>query len=277
MRDIKIDEQYVYIDSQHIYLKRFQSELSDASKLPIILLHESLGSVALWKDFPKQLAQATGHEVIAYDRLGFGLSSALTDSLTADFVWQEAKGAFAAVIQACKLNQFIVLGHSVGGGMALSVAAEYPEHCQAVISVSAQAAVESLTLAGIQAAKVNFQKPELYNRLAKYHMDKTQWVLDAWTETWLAPMFANWNLDEILSRVNCPVQVIHGAKDQYATLAQPERIVAQVCGPVELYILDDCGHFPHQEKTSDMIQLIHKFVANIPPMMHSATPSLHCV
>lgn len=260
MTDIKTHEQYIDIESQQIYLKRFQPALSNPNKPPIILLHESLGSVTLWKDFPRLLAQATGHEVIAYDRLGFGQSSAITTQLNADFVWQEANGSFRALIQACDLDQFMVLGHSVGGGMALGVAAAYPQQCRGVISIAAQSSVEMVTLAGIQAAKINFQQPELYRRLAKYHADKTQWVLDAWTETWLSADFSKWNLDEILSQVYCPVQVIHGAQDEYATLAQPKRIAAQVSGDSMLCILEDCGHFPHQEKTADVVDLISTFI-----------------
>lgn len=261
MTDIKTDEQYIDIGSHKIYLKRFQPVLSNQSKPPIILLHESLGSVTLWKDFPKLLAQTTGHEVIAYDRLGFGQSSAIATQLEEDFVWQEAHRGFRALIQACGVDQFMVLGHSVGGGMALAVAAAYPRQCRAVISIAAQSSVEMVTLVGIQAAKINFQKPELYRRLAKYHADKTQWVLDAWTETWLSPDFSKWNLDEILTQVYCPVQVIHGAQDEYATLAQPKRIAAQVSGDSTLCILEDCGHFPHQEKAVAVIDLIYKFIS----------------
>lgn len=260
MSNITTTEQYIDIESKQIYLKRFQPLIS-TNKAPIILLHESLGSVALWKDFPAILAKETSREVIAYDRLGFGLSSALTTKLADDFVWQEAQDGFAVLIQSFDLDQFIVLGHSVGGGMALGVAATYPKQCQAVISLSAQAAVETVTLDGIQAAKINFQKPELYQRLAKYHAEKTQWVLDAWTETWLSPSFAHWNLDQVLARVHCPVQVIHGAEDEYASLAQPERIASQVQGHSELCILNDCGHFPHQQKAADVVDMINRFIA----------------
>lgn len=265
---IESTEQYINIQSNQIFLKRFLPEegyifACAVNKAAIILLHESLGSVALWKQFPQALANATGREVIAYDRMGFGLSSMHCGDLAADFVWAEAKGDFAAVVETYDLERFIVLGHSVGGGMALSVAAHYPIQCQAVVAISAQAKVEQLTLDGIEAAKHQFKDQKLFQRLAKYHGEKTQWVLDAWTETWLAPDFSSWDLTAVLNQVYCPVQVIHGAADEYATQAQPEQIAAQVRGQVELYILEDCGHFPHQEKMTDVIQLVQKFVADL--------------
>ncbi|MDQ8935113.1 alpha/beta fold hydrolase [Acinetobacter rudis] len=266
MGAIQSYEEFISFQSQQIYLKHFfadksSSQLDTIDKSPIILLHESLGSVALWKQFPQTLANATGREVIAYDRIGFGLSSDCNEQLEHDFVWAEAQGAFKAIVDACELKQFIVLGHSVGGGMALSIAAAYPSQCLAVISISAQAKVEQLTLDGISAAKENFKAPELFQRLAKYHGEKTQWVLDAWTETWLAPAFATWHLSHVLNQIYCPVQVIHGDIDQYATQSQPEQIASQVKGEVQLCILEECGHFPHQEKTAEVVQFVQHFVS----------------
>jgi pimeloyl-ACP methyl ester carboxylesterase len=265
---VESNEYYINVQADKIYLKYFRPEYgalqpSDIKNVSIVLLHESLGSVAVWKQFPQLLANHTGCQVIAYDRLGFGLSSARTDMLTDDFVWTEAKDTFAAVIEACQLDKFIVLGHSVGGGMALSVAVAYPQQCLAVISLSAQAKVEQLTLDGIQAAQENFKDHKLFQRLAKYHGVKTQWVLDAWTKTWLAPAFLAWDLAHILEQVQCPVLVIHGAQDEYATCAQPEQIAAQVKGEVQLCILEGCGHFPHQEKTAEVLQHVHVFIESL--------------
>lgn len=263
MDHINITEHFVSTGKGDIYFKRFRSTTGTSNKPPIILLHESLGSVALWKDFPTQLVEATGQEVIAYDRLGFGQSSSLRSLPSLDFVWQEANEGFAALLEFCQLKKFIVLGHSVGGGMALAAAAIYPAQCKAVISISAQAKVEAMTIKGIQAAKLNFNKPKLFERLAKYHGKKTQWVLDAWTETWLSPRFAQWNLDAVLPGVHCPVQVIHGAQDEYATFAQPQQIVSLVAGDAKLSVLENCGHFPHQEKTAEVLNIVQTFLSRI--------------
>lgn len=244
-----------------IYVKEWQPEpIHDANQACIILIHESLGSVALWKDFPKQLAEITQRRVFAYDRLGFGQSSALTDPLELNFVQLEAEQSFTQLIQYFKLEKFIVMGHSVGGGMASSCATIFPTQCKAVIVESAQSCVEEVTLAGIREAKINFKNEKLFQRLAKYHAEKTQWVLDAWTETWLSAEFKNWNLDQILPKVYCPMLILHGELDQYATLAQPQRFAELTRGEKQLVIIPDCGHFPHFEKTEIVLQSIQLFL-----------------
>ena len=147
--------------------------------------------------------------------------------------------------------------------MAAVCAALYPFNCVALITESAQAMVEDVTLEGIRKAKVNFKNEKFFNRLAKYHADKTQWVLDAWTETWLNPAFAAWSLYRYLAQVCCPVLSIHGEQDEYATLAQPQRFVERVQGAAELCIIPECQHFPHQEKPEQVLQVIKQFLANI--------------
>lgn len=231
--------------------------------LRLFYFHESLGSVELWHDFPAQLALATQRDVIAYDRIGFGKSSVQVHSLELNFIEQEVQDTFSFLFDALGINKFVAIGHSVGGGMAAVCAALYPFNCIALITESAQAMVEDVTLAGIRKAKVNFKNEKFFNRLAKYHVDKTPWILDAWTETWLNPAFAAWCLDRYLAQVRCPVLSIHGEQDEYATLTQPQRIVERVQGPAELCIIPECQHFPHQEKSEQVLQVIKQFLANI--------------
>ena len=255
-----MDTRKLYLERPQgqIYVKRWMVDQNNSLKnAPIILFHESLGSVELWRDFPAQLALATQRDVIAYDRIGFGQSSVQVHSLELNFIEQEVQDTFSFLFDA------VAMGHSVGGGMAAVCAAWYPFNCVALITESAQAMVEDVTLAGIRKAKVNFKNEKFFNRLAKYHADKTQWVLDAWTETWLNPAFAAWCLDRYLAQVRCPVLSIHGEQDEYATLAQPQRFVELVQGPAELCIIPECQHFPHQEKPEQVLQVIKQFLANI--------------
>lgn len=203
------------------------------------------------------MALATQRDVIAYDRIGFGQSSVQAHSLELNFIEQEVQDTFSFLFDA------VAMRHSVGGGMAAVCAAWYPFNCVALITESAQAIVEDVTLEGIRKAKVNFKNEKFFNRLAKYHADKTQWVLDAWTETWLNPAFAAWCLDRYLAQVCCPILSIHGEQDEYATLAQPQRIVERVQVLAELCIIPECQHFPHQEKSEQILQVIKQFLANI--------------
>ena len=162
-------ELYLEIPQGQIYVKRWIVDQKNSfQNAPIILFHESLGSVELWRDFPEQLALATQRDVIAYDRIGFGQSSVQAHSLELNFIEQEVQDTFSFLFDA------VAMGHSVGGGMAAVCAAWYPFNCVALITESAQAMVEDVTLAGIRKAKVNFKNEKFFNRLAKYHADKTQ-------------------------------------------------------------------------------------------------------
>lgn len=255
-----IEQSYqVPFASNMIYAKKWHTDVVDHALAPIILLHDSLGCVALWRDFPAQLAQATARVVYAYDRLGFGLSDASTQHLAHSFVITEAEQTFKVVLDYFSIQKFVVLGHSVGGGMSVAIAAAYPEHCQGLISISAQYAVEALTLKGISEAKVGFQQAGQMERLEKYHPEKAQWVLDAWTETWLAPAFQDWSLAEIIGDVRCPTLVIHGEFDEYATTAQPQQIFSRVAGQAELQILEGLHHMPHKEQPELVVALIAEF------------------
>ncbi len=230
---------------------------------PIVLLHDSLGSVEQWRDFPEALAGATGMEVIAYDRLGFGRSTPRPERPPVDFVTDEARRFFPALKGALGLTRFALLGHSVGGAMALAIAAAEHAGCVAVVTEAAQAYVEERTLEGIRAARAEFDRPEHFARLSRWHGAKARWVLDAWAEVWLSPGFRSWSLDEQLPAVICPVLVIHGDRDAYGSVAFPRRIARGVGGPCEPAILEGCGHVPHRERREEVLRLAATFLGRL--------------
>jgi pimeloyl-ACP methyl ester carboxylesterase len=227
---------------------------------PIILLHDSLGSVEQWRDFPGALALAAGRDVVAYDRLGFGRSSPRAARPSFEFIEEEARSYFPAVRQVLDSAQVTLFGHSVGGAMALVIAATSPDGCDAVITESAQAFVEARTLSGIRSARGEFAEPAQFNKLTRWHGDKAQWVLDAWAEVWLSSEFSNWSLDAHLSRVRCPVLAIHGDQDEFGSVEFPRRITNGVAGPSELVILEHCGHVPHREQKDEVLRLAAGFL-----------------
>lgn len=230
------------------------------STTPILLLHDSLGCVALWRDFPALLAAQTGHTVIAYDRLGFGQSDARNDSLALDFIASEAEVYFPLLQAHFGFERCIVMGHSVGGGMAVHCAARHPDSCAALITESAQAFVEDRTRSGITLAREQFRQPDAMQRLARYHGDKAKWVVDAWTETWLAPGFADWSLTTVLPQVRCPTLVIHGAEDEYGTKRHPQQIAAGVHARAELHLMPGIHHVPHREQDLAVARMIRHFL-----------------
>ena len=240
------------------------------ARSPIVLLHESLGSVSVWRDFPARLARATGREVIAYDRLGFGRSDPHPGALALSFVQDEAREGFAALRAQLGIGRFVALGHSVGGGMALGCAHAWPDDCEALVLESAQAFVEPLTLAGIRAAEAQFaavgpdgSSPAMA-RLAAHHGDKAPWVLRAWVDTWLSKDFADWNLDALLPGLRCPLLVLHGEQDEYGSPAQPQRFIAGAGGPATLALLPGCGHVPHRQHPQMVLDAVAGFLARPP-------------
>lgn len=235
----------------------------DAVALPVVLLHDSLGAVALWRDFPQALSAATGRTVIAYDRLGYGQSAPAPGPQAPDFISAEAHGAFAAVRQALGLDRFVALGHSVGGGMAIHLAAADPQHCAAIVTMAAQAFVEARTRAGIREAQALFDDPQQVARLARYHGDKARWVLDAWIDTWLSPAFDDWSLDGVLDQVRCPALVMHGEEDEYGSVEHPRRIAAGIGAAARLVIYPGVRHMPHRECPEAVIDHIAGFLAAV--------------
>ena len=241
-----------------------QWRLHDAGNAsPIVLLHDSLGCVALWRDFPEQLALATRRHVIAYDRLGFGRSDPHPGLLSASFIRDEAQEGFRAVREALGIDDFIAFGHSVGGGMAAGCAAAFPQACHALITESAQAFVEDRTLQGIREAQTAFAQPGRIERLGQYHGDKAECVLHAWMDTWLAPAFKDWTLDDSLRDVSCPALALHGDRDEYGSAAHPQRIVDHVRGPATQVLLPDCGHVPHREQAAEVLELVVNWLADV--------------
>lgn len=230
-------------------------------KAPIVLFHDSLGCVDLWRDFPGLLSASTGRRVIAYDRYGFGRSDPRRDMLRMDFIADEAECYFPIVREQLGIRKFIALGHSVGGGIAVNCAARFSEDCEALVTIAAQFFPEDRTLQGILVAKEQFKDEEKIERLKKYHGEKASWVLDAWIETWLHPEFASWSLAPVLPRVTSPALAIHGIHDEYGSVRHPE-LIQQFCGSrVRVEIIPDTYHMPHRERPEKVINLVSAFIA----------------
>lgn len=259
MGDMRINNAYVAVPSGRIFVRTWMPDAATTTT-PIILLHDSLGCVEMWRDFPEALARRVHSPVIAYDRLGFGQSTARLELPSVNFIREEAEEIFPTLLRALAITEFVLFGHSVGGAMALMIAASPNNQCKAVISESAQAFVEERTLDGIHAAQATFSNPDHFNKLKRWHSDKAGWVLRAWTEVWLAPDFASWSLDLELCKVQCPVLVIHGDSDEYGSIAFPQRIVRGVKGPAESVLLQGCGHVPHREQREEVLRSIDRFI-----------------
>lgn len=252
---MQVDDHWVHHPRGRLFARSW-TPATDAAGAPIVLLHDSLGCVALWRDFPEQLSRATGRRVVAYDRLGFGRSDARQGTMPLDFIAQEATAFFPVVLEQLGIGRFVVFGHSVGGGMAVHCAAAWSERCEALITESAQAFVEDRTVQGLRSAREQFKAAQQMQRLARHHGDRAAWVLQAWLGTWLSPEFAGWSLAEVLPRLTCPVLAIHGAEDEYGSARHPEMIARLAPGPVRSLLLAGTGHVPHREQPAQVMAAI---------------------
>lgn len=246
-----------------LFARRWRPAGTAETAPAIVLVHDSLGCVELWRDFPPALAAATGLDVVAYDRLGFGQSAAHPGRLALDFMADEARRFMPLLLQGLGITTAIPFGHSVGGAMAIETAAALPDRCAAVVTIAAQAFVEDRTVAGISAARDQFAAPEQVARLARYHGDKARWVLDAWIDTWLAPGFAAWSLDATLPRLRRPILAIHGDRDEYGSAVHPRRIADLAGGGGRAVLLADCGHVPHREQPARVLDEVARFLKGI--------------
>ena len=255
-----VDHWIVHAEGR-LFAREWPAADADVAQPPLVLLHDSLGSVALWREFPALLAVATGRRVIAYDRAGFGQSDARAAPPSFDFIVEEATTWFPIVRRHFGIDHFAVLGHSVGGGMAVNIAARHSDSCTALVTIAAQAFVEDRTLAGLRAARVSFAEPGALERLARHHGDKAAWVLSAWLDTWLDPAFAHRSLARVLPGVRCPVLAMHGELDEYGSSAHPAMIARLAGGPARMEMLAGLGHVPQRERPEEIVRRVATFLA----------------
>ncbi|KUG08929.1 alpha/beta hydrolase [Solirubrum puertoriconensis] len=235
-----------------------------AQRPTLVFLHDSLGCIRLWRDFPARVAAATGCPALVYDRRGYGQSSAFADATRTNQYLEQEAPVLRQVLDAYHIEQAILFGHSDGGSIALVAAALYSERITGVITEGAHVFVEDLTLAGIREAQQQYRSTNLPERLARYHGTKTTAVFSAWADTWLAPAFRSWNIEAYLPRIQCPVLALQGEADEYGTVAQVQAIAEQTGGPARTVLLPGAAHTPHKEAPTETLQLATSFVQQIP-------------
>lgn len=231
---------------------------------PLVLLHEGLGCVGMWRDWPADLARAAGREVFAYSRFGYGGSSAAELPRPLDFMDREARTVLPEVLARAGVGGAPVLvGHSDGGTIALLCAAFGAAPVGGVVTLAAHAFNEPRCLEGIEAAREAFLHGDLRERLARHHREGTDDAFRGWCDAWLDPEFEHWTIEEDLARVNVPLLVVQGRDDAYGTLRQVEVIAERTAGPCRTLVLDDCGHSPHRDRARATTGAIVRFLEGL--------------
>lgn len=257
-------DRFVPLAAGRLFVRRWTPSTSPdaaAPPAPVLLFHDSLGAVGLWRDFPERLARATGREVVAYDRLGFGRSDPRNEPPSVDFVAEEAAQVLPTLLAQLGIDRVVALGHSVGGGMAVHAAARLANRCEALVTLSAQFFPEGRTLEGVRAAREQFRDPAQRERLARHHGERADWVLAAWTDVWLQPAFADWSLAPVLPAVRCPLLAIHGEDDEFGSPRHPRLIAAHAAGPSRVLLLPGVRHVPHREQPDTVLAAVRDFLA----------------
>lgn len=230
-----------------------------AEKPLLVFLHEGLGSIELWKDFPSKVGASLDLDILVFDRNGYGHSDPLVEKRGADYLHRAALQELPAILQQIvPERKYIFWGHSDGGTIAL-LQANGNSNCVGVITEAAHVIVEKETLEGILPAIDAFEKGKLKG-LSRYHGDKTETIFYAWAHTWLAPSFKDWNICSEITDVRCPVLAMQGEDDQYGTYRQLELIRKNVHGYCQVEAIGSCGHAPHVEQQEKALQTGVKFI-----------------
>jgi pimeloyl-ACP methyl ester carboxylesterase len=231
----------------------------DDARRALVLLHEGLGSVRLWRGFPRALAGATGRRVIAFSRYGHGRSEPPPAPRTPAFFHEEARDVLPALLEQVGAADPILVGHSDGGSIALIHAGERPVTGLALLAP--HVVVEDVTVAAIRETRDQYEQGALRARMARHHDDPDA-AFRGWCDVWLDPAFRAWTLEADAERVAVPTLLIQGAEDPYGTLDQIDRIEARVRGPVRRLVVPG-GHSPHLEAPEMVLAALAEFTADL--------------
>lgn len=227
----------------------------------LVFLHEGLGSVSMWKDFPGRVAQATRCDALVYSRYGYGQSDPIEAPRPVTYMHDEALVALPDLLDRLGVERPILVGHSDGGSIALIHAAATGRPVKALALMAPHVFVEDISVASIAAAKVAYETTDLRAKLARYHAD-VESAFRGWNRIWLDPAFRLWNIVAYLPRVRCPVLAVQGAGDEYGTMAQIDAIRAGV-RDVEVVALERCGHSPHRDRPDAVLDAMVRFVTRV--------------
>ena len=260
---------FIEVDGITLEYERFPGARNRAT---VVLLHEGLGSVAMWRDFPKQLAANSAHTVVTYSRAGYGASDALPDGPDAlgarrnlrqpDFMHREAFLVLPGLLSALDIDKPALFGHSDGASIALLHASRHP--VTGVIAMAPHVKVEEISIKSIEEAKAAYETGDLKKKLAKFH-DDVEGAFRGWNDIWLHPDFRAWNIEAALDAIKAPILAIQGEDDQYGTLYQIEEIQRRNAR-ARLFKIPDCKHSPQRDQPDIVMGAVQSFLATLPEL-----------
>jgi len=228
----------------------------------ILFLHEGLGCQRMWRDFPERLAAASGCGALVYSRRGYGASDPVREPRPISFMHEEALGVLPRLLEHFELEKPVLFGHSDGASIAVIYAGMVPG-AAALVLEAPHVFVQSVCVERIARLAQEYETTRLRERLARHHGANTDSMFRSWTDVWLRPEFRRWNIEEYLPSIECPVLVVQGENDEFGTLKQVDSILTQVKGPAESLVLSRCGHSPHSERPSEVLEAASRFLRQV--------------
>jgi len=227
----------------------------------IVFLHEGLGCVEMWRDFPEQVVEATGCGALVYSRAGYGKSDPIVLPRRVEFMHDEALTVLPQVLKEFRIDKAILLGHSDGGSISLILAGSgIAKNILGLVLEAPHVFVEPISIESIMKAKQNYEQGSLKASLQKYHGDNVESAFRGWNDVWLNPQFRSWNIESYLPGIKVPALVIQGEQDQYGTLEQIRAIEGASGGLVEKVVLSDCRHSPHRDQPKAVLDALSSFI-----------------
>jgi pimeloyl-ACP methyl ester carboxylesterase len=256
---------YISINNHRINYELINQSLLDMQKPVLVFLHEGLGSIGQWKDFPQNLCDKINLPGLIYDRYGYGLSDPLKEKRKSTFLHDEAFIYLPQLIKNLKINnKLILVGHSDGASLALIYASAFSETLLGVISEAAHVLLEEISLNGIKKIAQEYKTSEsLRKRFEKYHPNISDTMFNGWVDAWLDADFKAWNIEALLPEIKVPVLAIQGDIDEYGSFDQLASIKKNVSADVEVVYLSDCGHVPHLQATEKVVSKMADFIFKI--------------
>jgi len=249
---------FVEADSHRLEVERLDG---DTRRPTLVFLHEGLGSISMWRDFPARVATATGCPAVVYSRYGYGQSDLLEAPFAVDYMHREALETLPELLARLGLERPVLVGHSDGASIAL-IHAGSRDGLTGLVALAPHVFVEDISVRSIAEAKTAFETTDLPQKLARHHADARR-TFYGWNDIWLHPDFRRWNIEAFLPAIRCPVLAIQGTDDEYGTMAQVEAIERQVAGRCEVVRLAACGHSPHRDQPELTLAAIERFVATL--------------
>lgn len=248
-------------EGYHLFAKKITHFAENNDNPVLVFLHDSWGCIEMWGDFPDRLVALSGLNGLVYDRRGYGQSSPFAITQRTEFYLHEEAHELIGVLDACRIQQAVIYGHSDGATIALLAAALYPDRIKGLILEGAHSFIEDSGKAAVLETRERAKETSLLASLEKYHGDKTAELFRLWHETWLSDYFAQWTIVPLLHNITCPVLAFQGEKDEFGSIEQLNILKKEIPTSVTIAEIRLAGHTPRKEAEEETMKCVKEFVA----------------